>query len=125
VGFPLRAALDIASEESIVGGQYTVVGDGGMTVAQPASRTPVVFDISRAKQGYILSVEMYATNDAGIGSIFMPYLTGGSKYSVVPGKSAEFHVSEDELVEFLKLEDAPVRIDGELKWSYSVREEYT
>ncbi|MFB6253272.1 MAG: hypothetical protein ABEI06_01520, partial [Halobacteriaceae archaeon] len=36
-GFPFRTALNIAKEESIVGHQYSVVGDGNLSLTQPES----------------------------------------------------------------------------------------
>ena len=123
-GFSLVAALDIAGEESIVGGQYTVVGDGAMTVAQPAGGSPYVVDVLRSEQGYTLCIDYYATNHIDIGSVCTPHLTGGNGYSIVPGKATEYHVSQDELIEFLRMENTPVKINGELRWSYSICEEY-
>jgi hypothetical protein len=122
-GFPLRATLDIAGEESIVGGQYTVVGDGGMTVAQPASITPNLREIETGEDGFIVEVVTYPTDDAGLGAEFMPFVGGNNEYFLVSGSAGRFQVSEEELTDFLKLEDAPVRLNGELRWSYSLRSE--
>ncbi|MFT4922831.1 MAG: hypothetical protein ACI8XM_002050, partial [Haloarculaceae archaeon] len=123
-GFPLLAALDVAGEESIIGGQYAVVGDGGMEVAQAAGGSPYVVDVSKSEQGYALCMSYYATDSFDIGSVCTPHLADKDNYSIVPGRSAEYHVSEEELVDFLGMENMPVKIDGDLKWSYSVREEY-
>ncbi|MEF8855220.1 MAG: hypothetical protein V5A24_06995, partial [Haloarculaceae archaeon] len=60
-GFPLRASLSIARKESVQGGQYIVVGDGGMTVTQAASRTPNSLRVSRSGGEFDLSMKTYAT----------------------------------------------------------------
>jgi len=119
-GFPLRAALTIAREESIFGGQYIVVGDGGMTVTQAASRTPNLLEIEPTDGGFAVSIRTYTTDDAGLGSIYKPYLSGNEEYFLSSGEVGTFHVSGDDLEEFLRLEDVPVRTDGELHWSSSI-----
>lgn len=122
-GFPLQATLDIAGEESIVGGQYAVVGDGGMTVAQPASMTPNFREIEAVEDGFVIEITTYTTNDVGIGAEFIPYVRENGEYFLISGKSGRFRVTEDQLIEFLRLEDAPVRFNNELRWSYSLRAE--
>ncbi|MEF8887047.1 MAG: hypothetical protein V5A30_04510, partial [Haloarculaceae archaeon] len=119
-GFPLRAALDIAGEESIVGGQYTVVGDGGMTVAQPASMTPNVLEISETNTEFELKIRTYATDDVGLGSIYMPFINGVEEYFLNSNKVGEFTVSGEELTEFLQLENVPVKTSEQLMWSRSL-----
>jgi len=119
-GFPLRAALTIAREESVLGGQYIVAGDGGMTVTQAASRTPNLLKIRKDGDGFDLDIKMYSTDDAGLGTIYMPHLRENSEYFLNSGSTASFHVSREELFEFLKLEDVPVRNNGDLYWSSSV-----
>jgi len=119
-GFPLRAALDIAGEESIVGGQYTVVGDGGMTVTQPASITPYLLDICASEQGYSVNIKLYSTDDADLGSIYMPYIEEVDKYFLNSGTIGEFTLSEEELQRYLSLENVPVRMDSTVYWSFSL-----
>ncbi len=119
-GFPLRAALTIARDESILGGQYIVVGDGGMTVTQAASRTPNLLDIRRTGDEFAMDIKMYATDDAGLGTVYMPHLPDNDEYFLNSGNIASFQVPKDDLADFLKLEDVPVRNNGELHWSSSV-----
>ncbi|MEF8781915.1 MAG: hypothetical protein V5A39_02870, partial [Haloarculaceae archaeon] len=56
-GFPLRAALTVARDESVFGGQYIVVGDGGMTVTQAPSRTPNLLRVSPREDGFAVDIE--------------------------------------------------------------------
>ena len=49
-GFPMRAALNIASGQSIIGNQYLVVGYGNIDIAQAESGTPAIFE---AELGYV------------------------------------------------------------------------
>jgi len=119
-GFPLRAALTIARGESVLGGQYIVVGDGGATVTQAASRTPNVLDVTAAGDGFEVDIETYATDEAGLGSVFKPHIGDNDEHFLSSGRIATFSVSEDELSQFLQLEDVPVRNGGELNWSFDV-----
>jgi hypothetical protein len=119
-GFPLRAALTIAREESVLGGQYIVVGDGGMTVTQAPSRTPNLLNVSPVGDGYAVDIETYATDDAGLGTIYKPHIDGNDEYFLNSGSIATFHLSGEELATFFELENVPVRVGGELHWSFSL-----
>jgi hypothetical protein len=120
VGFPLRAALTIAREETILGGQYIVVGDGGMTVTQPQSRTPNLLDITPGEE-FAVDIRTFATDTAGLGSMYTPYIGDNSEYFLSSGTIGPFHPSRDELDEFLQLEDVPVKFSADgLRWSSSV-----
>ena len=119
-GFPLRAALTIARGESVLGGQYIVVGDGGATVTQAPSRTPNVLDVTALEDGFEVDIETYATDEAGLGSVFKPHIGDNDEHFLSSGRIATFSVSEDELSQFLGLEDVPVRNGGELTWSFDV-----
>jgi len=119
-GFPLRAALTIARGESVLGGQYIVVGDGGATVTQAVSRTPNILDLTPKGDGFELGITTYATDDAGLGSVFKPHLSDNEEHFLSSGKIASFHVSAEELVRLLELENVPVRYDGSIFWSESL-----
>ncbi|WP_436936097.1 hypothetical protein [Halovenus marina] len=120
VGFPLRAALSVTREQSILGGQYIVVGDGGLTVTQAPSRTPNLLDIDRDGDQFEVEIETYTTDDAGIGSLYMPHIGENEQYFLSSGPISSFSASESELGEFLSLENVPVRTDDTLHWSASV-----
>lgn len=119
-GFPLRAALTIARDESILGGQYIVVGDGGMSVAQPASGTPNLGELSKNGDEYSLGLRTYPTDFAGLGAVYHPNISQNQTYFLSSGKIGEFTLSESELINFLSLENIPVRFDGDLGWSHSM-----
>ncbi len=46
-----------------MGGQYIVVGDGGITVTQAPSGTPNLLDITECDAGYEAEIVTYATDD--------------------------------------------------------------
>ena len=119
-GFPLRAALTIAREENVFGGQYIVVGDGGMTVTQSASRTPQLFDVSRNEDRFAVRIQTYATDDAGLGSLFMSFAATDDQYRLSSGEIGTFNLSRERLQNILQMEELPLRTESGLRWSSSV-----
>ena len=119
-GFPLRAALTIAREESVLGEQYIVVGDGGLTVTQPPGRTPNLMELNTSDDVFALTYRTFVTDIAGLGSVVTPYIERVDQSFLSSGDIATFELSKSELRQFLDLEQVPVRIDGDLHWSQSV-----
>lgn len=120
-GFPLRAALTIARDESILGGQYIVVGDGSMTVTQSASRVPNLLGVDTIGDDFVLEIITYVTDNAGLGSIYRPLLSRNDEFFLSSGSIGEFHTSEEELSGFLQLDEVPVRSNGTLYWSSTIQ----
>ena len=118
-GFPLRAALEIARDESIMGEEYLVVGDGGFALAQSASGNPNLLTIDRLEDGFELEIKYYLTAQWGIGTLITPHLIS-DEYYISSSNTLRFELSTDELKHFFRLENAPVKIDGELFWSRSL-----
>jgi hypothetical protein len=116
-GFPLQAALEIAKGESIVGGQYIVVGDGGLPIAQAESTIPNVCEIEPDGDRYKAQMRTYPTDQTDLGSMVIPYLEDNDQYFLGSGTLKTFDLSRQELVHYLQLENIPVRIDGSLRWS--------
>ena len=119
-GFPLRAALNIARDRSIVGGQYLVVGDGNIDIAHAESQTPVLVDIETLEEGYALRLETYPVREHGMGTIFQPNVAGNEEWYLTSGSLDTFHVEREYLEAFLNFEPGPVRIDGQFTWSDSI-----
>ncbi|NHX38501.1 MULTISPECIES: caspase family protein [Haloarcula] len=119
-GFPLRAALTIARGESILGGQYIVVGDGGVTVTQTNGGMPNLLEIQPTETGYTVEMNVYSTDDKALGAIMFPHITRSENHYLVPGEIDTFNVSKEELTEFLQMQQIPVRNDGDLYWSNSI-----
>ncbi|GGM26436.1 caspase family protein [Haloarcula argentinensis] len=119
-GFPLRAALTIARGESVLGGQYIVVGDGGVTVAQTKNGTPNLLDISATATGYNVEMIAYSMDNKGLGAIIFPFFEDCQEYFLSPGSIGKFTISSSELSEFLQMQQVPVRTDENLYWSNSM-----
>jgi len=124
-GFPLRAALKIAKGESIVGSQYLVIGDGGLAITQAESGTPILFNIERCQgDEYNVSLRGFPTTSGGMGGIFSPHIETVNTYTLNSGTTVSTILSQTELIDFLRLEQAPVRIDGRLRWTAELSSEF-
>ncbi len=117
-GFSLRSALAIVRQQQMVGNQYIVVGDGSIEIAQSESGTPYLCHLDAdGEEEYELRLTTYPTVDSGMGALFTPFISDIETYFLSGGEVDTFHVDEDTLVQFLRLEQIPIIADGELTWS--------
>ncbi|MDX1748008.1 MAG: hypothetical protein R3324_18910, partial [Halobacteriales archaeon] len=119
LGFPLRPALDIARNRSIVGSQYIVVGDGNADIAPPESLTAVRAAISElGDDEYELDLYAYPTGNAGMGTVYKPFIhENQDTFYLNSGHVDTFRVSREELRWFFGLEPMPIELDGSFSWS--------
>ncbi|MFC7080452.1 hypothetical protein [Halorussus caseinilyticus] len=116
-GFPLRAALSIARNRSVVGNQYIVVGDGNVDIAQTESGIALLGRIESAGDEYEMTATTYLSADKGLGSISRPIFGEGNEFYLASGDIGPFTLSKPELVTFLTGENVPVVLNGEFSWS--------
>ncbi len=120
-GFPLRAALEVAKGENVIGEQYIVVGDGGMSITQTQSGAAFLCNIDKIdNSNYSVTITSYVTELEGMGSIVSPMMSEKTPYYLNSGSLNSFEMSKEEMVRFLELEDSPVIINGELYWSSEI-----
>lgn len=120
-GFPLRSALNIAKDESIIGGQYIVVGDGNTDITQVEGGTPVLCEIDPLGSGYEVTLLSYTTSSRGMGTMISPQLRGNSnKQYLNSGIIDTIQLSSKELENFIQLENSPVRFDGQFTWTEDI-----
>ena len=118
-GFPLRPALDIARDQSIVGSQYIVVGDGNVDITHAEGFVPELVDLrKRDEEGmYEVGITTYPTGHASIGSIYQPRVDTQDRFFLVGNRGMSFEVSGERLQQTLGMTAVPVRVDGRLTWS--------
>jgi hypothetical protein len=120
-GFPLGVAVEFAREESVIGAEYTVLGDGTLTIAQTESDTPHVLALDRATgDRFDVEFRTYTTAEAGLGGLFIPFLESNDTYYLTSGTIGSFEVDREELDRLLSMEHTPVRVDDSLTWSDQV-----
>lgn len=121
LGFPLRSALNIAKDRSIVGSQYLLVGDGNADISQARGLVPVLAAIESTGEGtYRLDITTHPTRWAGLGSQFRPALEDCNEVFLAPGRIPAFELSATALEDYLATGTFPVVLDGEFTWSDDV-----
>jgi hypothetical protein len=117
-GFPLGSALDVAGDDNALGSQYVVVGDGGFAIAQSESGVPnACYVHERDGDRFELEYKTFPTSDRGMGTLVTPCIDGNDVRYLSSGSIDTFELSRNELVRFLSLEDVPVVVENELRWS--------
>lgn len=120
LGFPLRAALSLARRESVVGGQYVVLGDGNADVAAARDGPPLLCELETVRDGgYELTVRTYLPRGGGMGTTVFPTLEANDSHYLAP-RAVTFRVTRAELDRYLERHPYPVRVDGELVWNERV-----
>jgi hypothetical protein len=120
-GFPLRPAMDIASDESLIGHEYLVVGDGGLAIAQAETQIPMLGEIERmGDDQFELTLNMYPPSAHGMGSVVRPLLEDEKDHHLASGGIETYELRTSELEQFLGLEQIPVKVKRDLKWSDDV-----
>ena len=123
LGFPLRAALRLARAESIVGGQYIVVGDGSVDVAQVENGFAGFWEIEPVVgDQFDLTIYTFLPHEGGMGSLAHPLLEAADRHYLAPGRLDTFRVSESVVRRCLSRYQFPVRVGEELVWSEQVDE---
>ncbi|WP_251343142.1 hypothetical protein [Haloplanus halophilus] len=116
-GFTVGSALEVARGDSIIGEQYTVIGDSSLSLAQTDGGPPNVCVVNSRGDGYELNWQTHPSTSFGMGSLVIPWIDDVDEYHLWSGDSRTFELSREELQQFLSLETVPVKIDGSLVWS--------
>ena len=119
-GFPLRSAVEISRDESIVGEQYHVIGDGGLAISQAQTVVPNLLKIKDTNSPFKVEYRTYPTAESGLGGMVSPYLTSDNERFLSSGSTRTFEISQEELEQFLSIENIPVKLNGELRWSSDI-----
>lgn len=119
-GFPLHSALSVAGQQSFVGGQYSVVGDGDVDIAQRSSLGAPITTIEEDGDAFSVSLRVFPTSDLSVGS-FSKTIFAEGHHSLTPGDTTETHYSDPErLEELLEEGGGLVRYKGEINWPAEV-----
>ena len=119
-GFPLRTALNIASNRSVIGNQYVVVGDGTLSIVQPPSGTPPAYRLERHESSNVLQIEGFGA-PPGMGCIYTPHVEDEDYQFLAEGTTRKYHLSDEELQKYLLLENVPILSEDDVIWSYDIQ----
>ncbi|MFC3956991.1 hypothetical protein [Halovivax cerinus] len=117
LGFPLRGALEIVTEWTVLGDQYLIVGDGSTDIAQSDGGPPAVVSIDRSGTEAVLHFRSYPAKDFQIGSVTSPSLSSVEQLYLLPRQDITARVDDDSLENYLTWTETPVVIDGTLQWN--------
>lgn len=117
-GFPLRASLTVARGQSIVGGHYTVVGDGQFALVQSEAGLPMLCELVAVDdEAYDLTVHTYVPREGGMGTLVRPTVADNDQHFLAPGSIGPFRVTAEEAHEYLDRHRHPIKQGGELRWT--------
>jgi len=121
-GFPLRPALDVARDQSIVGSQYIVVGDGNVNIAHAEGLTPELVDLRRHEEDemYEVTLTTFPTGYANVGSVYHPRVDTRDRCFLIGNRDMNFEVSTERVRQTIGMTVIPLRFDGRLTWSDQV-----
>ncbi|GAA0245677.1 CHAT domain-containing protein [Haladaptatus pallidirubidus] len=121
-GFPLRAALSIARRHSLYGYQYTVIGDGGLSLVHSETGVPLHLEVDRiGDDRFIVKASTYPNDLHGFGTFVHLHQQWSEKKHISSAPMAKLNLTSEELNYGLSKEVTPVVIDDTLYWSDELR----
>ncbi|WP_440006119.1 hypothetical protein [Halomicrococcus sp. SG-WS-1] len=122
-GFPLRAALNVARDRSLVGGQYLVVGDGNVDIIQTENAVPVLLEIeSKSGNQFELTPRSFVSSQGGLGRLVTPKIGCEDEYFLSSGPLKSFTQNKARLQNLFALDTIPLLFDGTFVWSDELAE---
>lgn len=119
-GFDLHGALDVATENVTTGYQYTIVGNGGITLCHHHMGCPTLGLIDTddvTSDSVTLSIRSYLSQDIGPGAfISLIPLESRTRHLANPAERS-FTLTYDHFQKILSSGRSPILVDGELRWS--------
>ena len=121
LGIPLRGALEIVRERTVLGEQYLIVGDGSTDIAQSDGGPPTIVTVKDNIGDEIdVRIRNYPTKEFQIGSLAMPKIDASENMHLLPLHDFQVKVQRSELESFFTLTKTPVIIDGTLHWNTDI-----
>lgn len=116
LGFPLRAAIDVARRHADLGEQYIVVGNGSLDIAQPDSPMPALVSVSIDGQDTVVTGQAFPNHVFGLGSTARVMLEGAYHF-IGPGRLEQrLSPTQSDLNDFVHKSEIPIVVDGQLYW---------
>lgn len=114
-GFPLAAAVDVATDAGFAERGFLVVGDGTATLPGTGTHPPMALAAESLASGYAVRCRGYAADTAGMGSRTRSTLDDGWCLTTARERPATLDAAElEDLVADTAL---PLLLDGDLVWN--------
>ncbi|GAB7013423.1 hypothetical protein JCM18549_16940 [Halolamina salina] len=122
IGFDFHGALDVIRRMRISRQNYVVVGDGRVTISQSETGTPLLLEVEEVvgEQARV-TYRTYPTSRYQVGAMTHPYVEEGATQYVSVGDIEEYLLSAETYEEELAEQRTPIVVDGELRWTNSLR----
>jgi hypothetical protein len=115
LGFPLYAALDVASTGQDYN-NYTVMGDSSFNIVQPDEGAATLCKINSGSSGIInISYITYSAGRSMIGSITKVFIRT-DKYYLTSGVTGTFELNRSQFNEFISMGEFPVIKNNNIYW---------
>ncbi len=117
-GFSLRAALEIAQQNTALGEQYLIVGDGSADIAQSDGGSPGVVELERwSEHEFGFGIRTYSTKEYKLGTVSASDLESVVDTHLSPGFTPLTPVDEEKLLEYLTWTELPILFNERLHWN--------
>ncbi|RQH01728.1 hypothetical protein [Natrarchaeobius oligotrophus] len=117
-GFPLRGALEIAQENTALGDQYLIVGDGSADIAQSDGGAPGLIELDRYDEDtFSFGIRTYSTKEFKLGTSTASDLESVADRHLTPGVTPATVVEDRPIHEYLTWTELPILTDGTLHWN--------
>lgn len=117
-GFTLRSAVKVVEKPYPDRMEYTILGDGGISLVQTESVQPYVANIiTQDGELYDVGVQTYPTSTRSIGSYASVNMESNEPEHLTPGRLPAVRMSQTELIDFLTHHPVPLNFDENYLWS--------
>lgn len=117
-GFPLRAALEVARKNSVLGDEYLIVGDGSTDIAQSDGGAPAIIKLEESEESeYKFAIQSYSTKEYKLGTATASNLPEVDDRHLSPGYTPFSRVEDRPVDEYLMWNELPVLANGVLHWN--------
>lgn len=116
-GFALDDALSVAGRSSVVAGQYLAIGDSGTTVARPDKSVANVCHVETDGDDYRLWNTQFLSRRLGVGATGRLHIPEWTDIHLCGSEVGPITLGDEEFRDFCSLQDVPVWVDGDLRWS--------
>jgi hypothetical protein len=117
LGFPLYAALDVASIGQEYN-RYTSIGDSSFNIVQPEGGAATICEAKeKSENDFEVSYYTYLTGKSLIGAMTNVYINS-NKYFLTSGKIREFELSKSGFEHFISMGELPVIKSSNIYWRH-------
>lgn len=120
-GFHLAGALAILESETLHGDEYVAIGDSRSSLRM-VEDVPVLMEVDTATTPMDFKFMTFASDTHDIGSLIIPHFREQHTHSLISKSLDSLQPTQEELLDFFAVEQMPVRLNGELRWSQDIDE---